>query len=154
MSLTKRVWSLRSKRNVLPSRDGILLRTDSESGIDSSRSCGAQGQPSVLRLSFSPAAIVQGWGQELAMETLALGLHLLPAGIYRVQPLFRLFLSIFQQRLQSMKSLPDTQSDHRSHQRRKHPATTEWNNLFNRDERGEQRCLISFLWHNSDGQTS
>jgi hypothetical protein len=43
---------------------------------------------------------VQGWGQELAMETLALGLHLLPAGIYRVQPLFRLFLSIFQQRLQ------------------------------------------------------
>jgi hypothetical protein len=88
------------------------------------------------------------------METLALGLHLLPAGIYRVQPLFRLFLSIFQQRLQPMKSLPDTQSDHRSHQRRKHPATTEWNNLFNRDERGEHRCLISFLWHKSDGQTS
>src|SRR5258708_4648020 len=122
MSLTKRVWSLRSKRNVLPSRDGILLRTDSESGIDSSRSCGAQGQPSVLRLSFSPAAIVQGWGQELAMETLALGLHLLPAGIYRVQPLFRLFLSIFQQPLQPFKSLPRTQAGHLSPHSPNHPA--------------------------------
>ena len=53
----------------------------------------------VLCLSFSPAAIVQGLGQQLAMETLALGLHLLPAGIDRVQPLLGLFLPLFQQRI-------------------------------------------------------